>query len=58
MNFKLNKSKVEFCVFEVRYVGYLIMNSGIKVDFEKVWVIVDMLVLKDVLGVKCILGVV
>ena len=29
MNFKLNKSKVEFRVPEVRYVGHLITNSGI-----------------------------
>lgn len=36
MNFKLNKSKVEFRVPEVRYVGHLITNSGIKVDPEKV----------------------
>lgn len=58
MNFKLNKSKVEFRVPEVRYVGHLITNSGIKVDPEKVRAIVDMPAPKDVSGVKRILGVV
>lgn len=58
MNFKLNKSKVEFRVPEVRYVGHLITNSGIKVDPEKVRAIVDMPALKDVSGDERILGVV
>lgn len=55
MNFKLNKRKVEFRVPEVRYVGHLITNSGIKVDPEKVRAIVDMPAPRDVSGVKRIL---
>lgn len=49
---------MEFRVPEVRYVGHLITNSGIKVDPEKVRVIVDMPAPKDESGVKRILGVV
>lgn len=49
---------MEFRVLEVRYVGHLITNSGIKVDPEKVRVIVEMPAPKDESGVKRILGVV
>lgn len=49
---------MEFRVPKVRYVGHLITNSGIKVDPEKVRVIVDMPAPKDESGVKHILGVV
>ncbi|XP_056017509.1 uncharacterized protein K02A2.6-like [Ostrea edulis] len=58
MNFKLNKNKVEFRVPEVRYVGHLITNNGIKVDPEKVRAIVEMPPPDDVSGVKRVLGVV
>ena len=36
MNFKLNKGKSELRVQEVKYVGHLISQSGVKVDPEKV----------------------
>nr|XP_022295054.1 uncharacterized protein K02A2.6-like [Crassostrea virginica] len=58
MNFKLNKSKVEYRVPEVKYVGHLITNNGIKVDPEKVRAIVEMPSPIDVSGVKRVLGLV
>lgn len=59
MKCKLNKSKVEFRVPEMKYlhIGYLITNSGIKVDFKKVRA-TDMPAPKNIFGVKRIIGVV
>ena len=56
MNFKLNKSKVEYRVPVVKYVGHLITNNGIKVDPEKVRGIVEMPSPIDVSGVQRALG--
>jgi hypothetical protein len=58
VNFKLNKSKVAFRVPEVKYVGHLITNRGIKVDPEKVRAIDEMPSPIDVSGVKRVLGLV
>lgn len=48
VGFKFNRDKVEFRVFEVKYVGYIIGKDGFKVDLEKVCVIVNMLELIDI----------
>ena len=58
MNFKLKKSKVEYRVSEVKYVGHLITNNGIKVDPEKACAIAEMPLPIDVSGVKRVLGLV
>lgn len=58
INFKVNKSKVEFRVPEVRHVGHFITNNGIKIYSEKVRATVDMQLPNDVSRVKCKLGVV
>lgn len=58
MGLKFNFKKVKFRVLEVSYVGYLFFVEGLKLDFEKIRVINEMLFLVDKEGVFCILGIV
>ena len=58
MEFKLNKSKVEYRVPEVLYSGHLITNNGTKVDPEKVRAIVEMPSPINVSGIRRVSGLV
>lgn len=44
-NLKLSFEKCEFCRKEVIYVGYVFSSEGFKVDLEKIWVVIEMILL-------------
>lgn len=47
---------MKFCLLEVKFIGYIIIVEGLKLDFEKVKVVFDMLNLIDVVGVCWFIG--
>lgn len=57
-NLKINVEKSTFCKDELKYLGHIIGNSGIKTDPEKVQAIKELPPPKDVSGVRRILGMV
>lgn len=56
-NLTLNIEKSHFCVTEVKYLGYVIGNGGIKTDPEKVEAIVNWPIPKNIKQVRGFLGI-
>lgn len=57
MKIILNDDKKVIGLKEIIFYGYKIISEGMKVDDEKIKVIIDMLSLIDIFGVKKFCGV-
>ena len=55
-NLKLNKDNLKLKLKEVKFIGHLITNEGLKMDPEKVRAVLDMPKPTDVSGVRRIVG--
>ena len=51
---KLEKSV--FYIYKLEYLGYIITESGIKMDSEKISMIIGWLILRNILEVQLFLG--
>lgn len=52
----LNPKKCRFMVPHGKLLGHIVCNAGLKIDLDKVRVIIEMEPLTDVTGVKSFLG--